>query len=946
MDPDEMSANSDETSLPQDIPGFRLVECVSRGGMGAVYRAYQVSMDRVVAVKLLARKYTADEVFVERFLKEARAAARLSHPNIVQAIDVGQANGTYYFVMEFVEGSSLSTLLREKGRIPALEACAIIIQVARALEYAAHHGMLHLDIKPANILMTPTGLAKLADFGLARHVEDEDTLRTQKRVIFGTPPYMSPEQLSGATDLDCRSDIYSLGVTFRELVTGQNPFRGGTTREVLRKVKKGDVPPPHVADGGVPLDVSQVIAKMMATDRDDRYANPTELLVDLDALSRLRTPPIVNGLLSSPAPAQRSPTPWPPILAAAGLAAIVLLVAASAIIAVRFGRDLVGTRDQAPIPVNQGGAPPATALPTEEATASALEAELKRTDTEASRLMGEGRFADALRLYTDFAARSSGSRWSDVAIAQAENVRIRARWAAQELMEKMERALERGDIETADGICRRIEAIDLAEARPIARAARSKLTQAELRQRALAAERRRREARRAFLALERTIRRDLGGGDLDAAGQACREFLANAAYADMHGQARDLEEQVRFARELRDAVLVGAQLASDYSLQGPLEGARLLGTRDGRILVRTDGEDRALPFGALAPADLAALAEMGGAGPLTVHAGLAVLLNARGSPPDVYRQVRALRLARVGDLPDWLISLERNAILPTITALLDEGKARQAYELFRYMKHHYRKTDFYRSRRGELRQALQRIRSALTQGMQPVPAGLFIYGKRRTAPERRYLPLFYIDVHEVTNAEYAAFLEYLQRTGSTEFDHPEQPPSKTGHVPLDWERLSKDRPNHPVVGVDWFDAYAYARWRGKRLPTQAEWEKAARGQDGRRYPWGSSWDNNACNAPPQAFTSEDDRPTDVKPVGSFPRGRSPYGIADMAGNAREWVAEDEPHTPLPDVAPVRGGSFKDMATACAASATLKLPRLYRGPETGFRCALDPPDLEP
>jgi serine/threonine-protein kinase len=181
------------TEKPTQIAGYHLRAEIARGGMGAVYRAYQISMDRVVAVKVLAAQFTEDAVFVERFLKEARAAARLNHPNIVQAIDVAQSDGRYYFVMEFVEGSTLSALLRERGKLPPLEACGLVVQIARGLEQASRFGMLHLDVKPGNIMVTPAGCAKLADFGLARHMTDEDTIYAQKKVIFGTPHYMSPE---------------------------------------------------------------------------------------------------------------------------------------------------------------------------------------------------------------------------------------------------------------------------------------------------------------------------------------------------------------------------------------------------------------------------------------------------------------------------------------------------------------------------------------------------------------------------------------------------------------------------------------------------------------------------------------------------------------------------------------------------------------------------------
>jgi formylglycine-generating enzyme required for sulfatase activity len=216
-----------------------------------------------------------------------------------------------------------------------------------------------------------------------------------------------------------------------------------------------------------------------------------------------------------------------------------------------------------------------------------------------------------------------------------------------------------------------------------------------------------------------------------------------------------------------------------------------------------------------------------------------------------------------------------------------------------------------------------------------VPAGYFIFQNRM----RDVLPLFSIDKHEVTNAEYAKFLDYARKSGETWFDHPDQPGNTKGHVPLEWESRSKDRPNHPVVGVDWYDAFAYAAWRGKRLPTEKEWEKAARGPDGLRYPWGNAWHDGLCNAPPVVAATAADLPTDVAPVGSFSQGNSIYGCADMAGNVREWVAGN-PGSPEDNV-PVRGGSFRDRPEACSATYRTQVPRTARDTATGFRCAADP-----
>ena len=179
-----------------------------------------------------------------------------------------------------------------------------------------------------------------------------------------------------------------------------------------------------------------------------------------------------------------------------------------------------------------------------------------------------------------------------------------------------------------------------------------------------------------------------------------------------------------------------------------------------------------------------------------------------------------------------------------------------------------------------------------------------------------------MDAHEVTNAQYARFLDYCnENPDHSSFDHLLQPEWKKDHVPLNWDELSKGRPNYPVVGVDWYDAFAYANWLGKRLPTDAEWEKAARGdKDDRKYPWGNEWEPKAgqrmCNGPPTIAATDADMPSGVVAVGSFPQGKSPYGMTDMAGNAREWIGDEAGSVSEPTAA-CRGGSFADSVAMCS-----------------------------
>ena len=939
-----MPTPSSDADNPEHIAGFTLLECISKGGMGSVHRARQISMDRIVAVKLLAKKYTDDTVFIERFLKEARAAARLSHPNIVQAIDVGDSGCTYYFAMELVEGSTLSDILREKRRIPPLEACGIISQIARALEHASRYGMLHLDIKPGNIMLTPTGLAKLADFGLARHVEDEDTLYTEKKVIFGTPAYMSAEQLRGVPDLDGRSDIYSLGVTFYELVTGRNPFRSPTTKETLRKVRRGNVPPAHTVDAGVPLDVSLTIGKMTAYERDDRYADASQLLVDLDALSRLQPPPIVHNLTQPGLASAGEGAPWRTgVIAALAAIAAALVVIVVALLLIIHSRSPESVPPERPAPVAHK--PPGAAIEpgTADPADASAEADLKTIAAKATELMADDRYSEAFKLYADFATGHQKSAWAKAARNEANGVRLRAQWRVGDLAAEVRKALEAKDLNTAKKVYARIETIGLPEAVSLAKPARDALLRAERAHRRRLEEEKRQAARAAFAVSCRSARKLLEAAQIDKAAEAYESFLQNEDYAAAAGLARGELAQIRLMQAMRDAALKGAARSPGYRLQGQYRGAVVRGAHNARVLIAEGNQRRTVSIEQLAGSDLASLAQKGASDHFAVCQGLVLFFDSQKDYQHAYRQIVLLRRQAKTALPPWLPELECRVILETIAQKTAQGLYRNAHELFLYLKKEHRRSPCYRENRQRLSQLLDAIAGGYVSDMKPIPAGSFRYGKAKPGSRSRYLALFYMDVHEVTNSQYARFLAHVKSSGSKAFDHPRQPEATRRHVPLNWDTLSKQRPNCPVVGVDWFDAYAYARWRGKRLPTEIEWEKAARGGDGRKYPWGSFWRDNLCNARPKKFAAAAHPPTDVMPVGSFPRGKSPYDVLDMAGNAREWV-DDQKHESKSAI--LRGGSFKDHASVCATDyPTIRL-RDTRDNTTGFRCALDAPDLKP
>jgi serine/threonine-protein kinase len=268
----------------QQIPGYQLLEKLGEGASGIVYKARQLSMDRLVAVKVLHPKYGADPAVLDRLTREARIAARLSHNNIVQAIDVGSAGPLHYFVMELVQGKTIREELVAGKVYKEREAVEIVIQIAQALAHASRRGLVHRDVKPANIILTAEGIAKLADLGMARTSADDAELRRQEQgLTIGTPYYISPEQVRAEDDIDTRSDLYSLGATFYHMVTGRVPFEGGGEEVFLKHLHQELTPPDHInqeLSGGV----GEVVEVLMAKEREQRYQTADDAVFDLECL--------------------------------------------------------------------------------------------------------------------------------------------------------------------------------------------------------------------------------------------------------------------------------------------------------------------------------------------------------------------------------------------------------------------------------------------------------------------------------------------------------------------------------------------------------------------------------------------------------------------------------------------------------------------------------------
>jgi serine/threonine-protein kinase len=273
-------------SLPREFDEYRILRLLGRGGMAVVFEAEDTSLGKRVALKLLLPEFATSDAYLARFHREARIAAKLTHPNTVQVFRTGEKERMQYLVMEYVEGETLSAIIRHRRRIPEAEALDIAWQVAGALEEAAGLGIIHRDIKPGNILLSKWEVPKLADFGIAKEfsgIADPMIQASLTMGVVGTPTYMSPEQARGARDLDVRSDIYSLGATLYHMVVGDLPFPLTTPQETMVRVVSESPKPPLEAFPEMSEAAATVICRMMAKDPAERYPSYKELREDLAA---------------------------------------------------------------------------------------------------------------------------------------------------------------------------------------------------------------------------------------------------------------------------------------------------------------------------------------------------------------------------------------------------------------------------------------------------------------------------------------------------------------------------------------------------------------------------------------------------------------------------------------------------------------------------------------
>ncbi len=269
--------------IGREVAGHRITERLGRGGMGTVYKATQLSLDRPVAIKFLAGELVADPEFVERFVAEARAAGRLQHENIVAVFDTGRWEDLCYYTMEYMPFGSLRNQIAGGQKLPAADVLPMMVDVARALAYAERKRIVHRDIKPDNLMIGYRGIVKIGDLGIAQTLPDTPAV-AQTDGIYGSVHFMAPEQALGR-DIDCRADIYAMGATFYRVLTGRVPFGGESQEEILRKHVHEAPVPVHEFEPAVPDKLAAIVERLLSKDPAKRCKSARKLCSRLERLA-------------------------------------------------------------------------------------------------------------------------------------------------------------------------------------------------------------------------------------------------------------------------------------------------------------------------------------------------------------------------------------------------------------------------------------------------------------------------------------------------------------------------------------------------------------------------------------------------------------------------------------------------------------------------------------
>ncbi len=980
-------ASAAEALLGREVGGLILRSVLGEGGMGIVFRAEHALMDRVSAVKVLPAALTLDRERATRFLREAAVLARVQHGNVVAVRNVGEDAGLYFIEMELVHGGSLAARLRGVGSLEIGEAIPLMKGVAAGLGAAHAAGIVHRDVKPGNILIDPRNEPKLVDFGLARASDQSQSL-TGTGAVMGTPDFMSPEQCRGEPATPA-SDVYAFGVTFYRALAGRLPFEGGSPLEVIHKHLRAEPVPPSALVPSLPRPWSELIERCLAKDPRERFADGDALLAALEAVER------GERLVYTSRARRRRRRRLAAAAAAAGLLGLASWGAARGIEALRAPPEIpAGERLAAHVARGRnlllaGSLWDARRELREALTLDARHGEARRLF---SVVRARAAARDALdRGDPDAALRAAeGARADGPEIPGADALVAEAREALERgvAIASAVEALRAGD---AGGARRALAELPAGATGAMGDGADRRRAEADLLARAGAAEEAGRFAE--ALALWEKLALSDPASPVAGAGRAVAFGLLDAAERSSRGESAEA-----FARAAAVAAAAPARASAARAREGYrrrlLEEARAASAvgDPARGLRLLDGLLAAAPGDPEAAALAAAWREAGEALARHLRDGEAALREGRSDDA-----LRAFDLAeRIRRTPEGSRGL-RDARHRSLLALAEQARRRGEWvEAAGHLREAEaaapepsvvrtiaaavraegadRLLDTARERLragalGEARAAIgkalalvpesRRARSlaegadalaALPSGAALLPAGDYVLvpgaapdGSHRVA--RIPVPL-YVAVHETTNGEFLEFIRDAGYARAAVWDGEGftrralfLAADDRSPAPASWPgaRFGEGLDRQPVTGVSWYEADAYSRWRGGRLPTAEEWEAAASVDPAtgrsRLYPWGDDFSPGAAG-----FPREDSESLGIARVGSRPEDRSPIGCLDMAGNAAEWTSS--PVEGRPGARRICGGTSASAVPDRDARPTARRfhgdPARLRIPIVGFR----------
>lgn len=848
----------DDMFIGKRIGQVEIVSKIGEGGMGAVYRGRHLTLNKDVAVKIMSPALMG-EMHKKRFLREARAAAKLEHPNIVQVYDAGEFEGYNYIIMQFVDGCSLGDKIAKEKRIDQLEALRIIKEAAKGLAHAHKNNMIHRDIKPDNIMMTKNGEIKVADFGLVKSTDVEKDLGLSRSMLMGTPHYMAPEQFEGAPP-DPRVDVYALGVTFYELITGKRPFEGKTAFKVMEAHLRQRPKKPEEIVKNIHPEISRIILKMLEKEPEKRYQNFDELISDLEKAERLLT-----GVKPSKG---KGVSVWTfvtlGIVAAAAIAGILLYL----------------RHKEHQLFISRG-------LSKWNKIAQLVDAK-----------MDDNNFYGAAEKLTEFDAETyKETKVHDRYITKKEELINRATQYYKKIADKAEEQKESKDPQEMYGLLVKPS----QEAQKLNRLLNDNRIKEQVERLLKLCDHFKKKinaANKSYQEMVKLVRQKQKEGDLDKAKEIVQNFKTDVKTLAVKADKilRQIEEEIRkmvnsFEREL------AAKMKKLKTADSPDDIEELLNLLSKAV----NSKVSAIRKKAEEP-----------------HKQVE---KARKKLEEFVKNVQKIKeVLTVGSVTEEAIRLLAPYLKPEFKTELPEV---------------YRKAETY----------LLNAKRCLYPDMIYIPGGVCMLGSTNISdknPLRQNVQIdgFFIEEREVTNEQFERFVKAGGYSDKTYWDKEAwekirdfvdktgKPGPATwvdGHPPEGTEKL-------PVTGVSLWEARAYARWAGKRLPTSDEWEKAASWDmkvlRKRLYPWGDKFDEA------KVHMGDEKGPIPVNdPI--YEKDVSPYGVRGMGGNVAEWT-----NTAVEGRYIVRGSAYRWISPwrARTSYAAHRLSPWSRLPYVGFRCA--------